>query len=488
MRIRATTPRPDHPGTEAGSVVLRAPAATWYQDGAAGPLLRIPRHPPPAAATGTPAGAGAPRAVLFDRDGTLVEDVPHNTDPARLRPRPHAREALEVLRAAGVRAAVVTNQPDLARGVLTLPQLEALQARMEELLGPVEVTAVCPHLPEAGCGCRKPAPGLVHAACRLLRLAPARTVVVGDIGTDLLAAHRAGAPSLLVPNEATRREETEAARCTAPHLATAVRTLLGGPATRARPAPTASRGAAPADRPGTATGTGGAGTGGAGTGGAGTGGAGTEQSTVATGQSSTATSPDGAHKEQDTAATRQGLSATDRTGATTMPNGTITGQAATTSPGGAGTVQGTSAPSSGGAGTVQGASATGPGGAGVVQGASATGPGGAGTVQGASATGPGGAGVGPSTAAAVRDASTTSPGGAGVGPSTAAAVRDASTTSPGGAGTGQSTAAAGQGGSAGQGGAATARTGTAAEQRGAATVRGAGAGGRGGAATERGGR
>ncbi|MFH9110069.1 D-glycero-alpha-D-manno-heptose-1,7-bisphosphate 7-phosphatase [Streptomyces albus] len=429
VRIRATTPRPDHPGTEAGSVVLRAPAATWYQDGAAGPLLRIPRHPPPAAATGTPPGAGAPRAVLFDRDGTLVEDVPHNTDPARLRPRPHAREALEVLRAAGVRAAVVTNQPDLARGVLTLPQLEALQARMEELLGPVEVTAVCPHLPEAGCGCRKPAPGLVHAACRLLRLAPARTVVVGDIGTDLLAAHRAGAPSLLVPNEATRREETEAARCTAPHLATAVRTLLGGPATRARPAPTASRGATPADQPGTATGTGGAGTGGAGT----------EQSTVATGQSSTATSPDGAHKEQDTAATRQGLSATDRTGATTMPNGTTTGQAATTGPGGAATVQDASASSPGGAGTVQGASATGP-------------------------------------------------GGAGVGPSTAAAVRDASTTSPGGAGTGQSTAAAGQGGSAGQGGAATARTGTAAEQRGAATVRGAGAGGRGGAATERGGR
>ncbi|WP_063755027.1 D-glycero-alpha-D-manno-heptose-1,7-bisphosphate 7-phosphatase [Streptomyces albus] len=414
VRIRATTPRPDHPGTEAGSVVLRAPAATWYQDGAAGPLLRIPRHPPPAAATGTPAGAGAPRAVLFDRDGTLVEDVPHNTDPARLRPRPHAREALEVLRAAGVRAAVVTNQPDLARGVLTLPQLEALQARMEELLGPVEVTAVCPHLPEAGCGCRKPAPGLVHAACRLLRLAPARTVVVGDIGTDLLAAHRAGAPSLLVPNEATRREETEAARCTAPHLATAVRTLLGGPATRARPAPTASRGATPADQPGTATGTGGAGTGGAGT----------EQSTVATGQSSTATSPDGAHKEQDTAATRQGLSATDRTGATTMPNGTTTGQAAT------------------------------------------TGPGGAGTVQGASATGPGGAGVGPSTAAAVRDASTTSPGGAGTGQSTAAAGQGGSAGQGGAAAARTGTAAEQRGaatvrgvGAGGRGGSATERGG-----------------------------
>ncbi|WP_428815148.1 D-glycero-alpha-D-manno-heptose-1,7-bisphosphate 7-phosphatase [Streptomyces albus subsp. chlorinus] len=188
---------------------------------------------------------GAPRAVLFDRDGTLVEDVPHNTDPARVRLRPHAREALEALRAAGVRAAVVTNQPDLGRGLLTLRQLEALHARMEELLGPVEVTAVCPHRPEDGCRCRKPAPGLVHAACRALGLAPAETVVVGDIGTDLLAAHRAGAPGLLVPNEATRPEETRAASRAAAHLAGAVRTLIGG---RYAPAPGRSAAVHPASR------------------------------------------------------------------------------------------------------------------------------------------------------------------------------------------------------------------------------------------------
>ncbi|RCG15094.1 HAD-IIIA family hydrolase [Streptomyces reniochalinae] len=170
---------------------------------------------------------GAPGAVLFDRDGTLIEDVPHNTDPARVRARPHAAEAMRLLEAAGTRAAVVTNQPDVGRGLLTLAQLEALHARMAQLLGPIEVTAVCPHVPGAGCGCRKPAPGLVHAVCRVLGLPPARTVVVGDVGTDLLAAHNAGAPSLLVPNEATRPEETDAAPRAAGHLASAVRTLLG---------------------------------------------------------------------------------------------------------------------------------------------------------------------------------------------------------------------------------------------------------------------
>ncbi|WP_369206525.1 D-glycero-alpha-D-manno-heptose-1,7-bisphosphate 7-phosphatase [Streptomyces sp. PU-14G] len=266
--------RAEADGAARTRVVLRTTAATWYQDGPDAPLLRISAGSPlaassPLAADATPGAGGrgeaadaargavgrgeaparprgAPRAVLFDRDGTLVEDVPHNTDPARIRARPHAAEALRLLAAAGARAAVVTNQPDIGRGLLTLPQLEALHARMAELLGPLDVTAVCPHTPGAGCGCRKPAPGLVHAACRALGLAPAETVVVGDIGTDLLAAHSAGAPSLLVPNEATRPEETDAAPRTAGHLASAVRTLLGPAQT---PAPAAASAPA-ADAPG----------------------------------------------------------------------------------------------------------------------------------------------------------------------------------------------------------------------------------------------
>ena len=67
--------------------------------------------------------AGRPRrgrdAVLFDRDGTLVDDVPYNGDPARVEPVPGAREALDRLRAAGVPVGVVTNQSGIARGLLT---------------------------------------------------------------------------------------------------------------------------------------------------------------------------------------------------------------------------------------------------------------------------------------------------------------------------------------------------------------------------------
>ncbi|UNZ19284.1 HAD-IIIA family hydrolase [Streptomyces sp. 891-h] len=222
-----SAPSPGARSARPAAVVLRSATATWYQDGPHEPLVRIP-HTSATPGAAVP-GCGRPRAVLFDRDGTLVEDVPHNTDPGRIRPRPSAREALATLRAAGVPAGVVSNQPDVGRGIVALAQLDALHARMEALVGPIAVTAVCPHLPQDGCGCRKPQPGLVLAACRVLGVRPPETAVVGDIAADLGAAHRAGATGVLVPNPATRAAETRAAPRTAAHLAAAVRALVGIP-------------------------------------------------------------------------------------------------------------------------------------------------------------------------------------------------------------------------------------------------------------------
>jgi len=77
-------------------------------------------------------------AALLDRDGTLVEDVPYNGDPAAVRPLPGVREALHRLRAAGLRLAVVSNQSGVARGLLTIEQVRRVNARVEELLGPFD--------------------------------------------------------------------------------------------------------------------------------------------------------------------------------------------------------------------------------------------------------------------------------------------------------------------------------------------------------------
>jgi histidinol phosphatase-like enzyme len=71
---------------------------------------------------------------------------------------------------------------------------------------------VCPHGPDDGCACRKPAPGMVKAACAQLDVDPARCVVVGDIGADVDAAAAAGAVGILVPTPVTRKAEVARAR------------------------------------------------------------------------------------------------------------------------------------------------------------------------------------------------------------------------------------------------------------------------------------
>ncbi|RKN05685.1 HAD-IIIA family hydrolase [Streptomyces radicis] len=175
-----------------------------------------------------PTGRG-PDAVLFDRDGTLIEDVPYNADPELVRPLPGAREALDLLRARNVAVGVVSNQSGAARGRFTRFGIEAVRRRMEALLGPFDVWAICPHAAWQGCQCRKPAPGLVYAACGRLGVSPRRSAVIGDIGTDMAAAHAAGARGVLVPTPVTRRAEIAAARECAPDLLSAVRAVLATP-------------------------------------------------------------------------------------------------------------------------------------------------------------------------------------------------------------------------------------------------------------------
>jgi HAD superfamily hydrolase (TIGR01662 family) len=171
-RIR---PGPRTPGEIAAMVVTSAaipPLACWHR-------LRGWVH----ARRVEP--ARRPAAVLFDRDGTLVEDVPYNGDPGQVRPRPLVREALDRLRVAGIPTAVISNQSGVARGLITREQVEGVNRRIEELLGPLGPWVVCHHGDGDGCECRKPAPGLVRSAASTLGVDPRACVVVGDIGADI---------------------------------------------------------------------------------------------------------------------------------------------------------------------------------------------------------------------------------------------------------------------------------------------------------------
>ena len=149
------------------------------------------------------------RAVFFDKDGTLIEDVPYNVDPVRLRLMPGAIEGLRALQAAGFRLIVVTNQSGVARRLFTEPELAVAHAALDELLLAAGVTLdgfyYCPHLPapelfawENPCACRKPSPGLLEAAAADRSLGLTRSWLIGDIADDIEAGRRAGCRTVLV--------------------------------------------------------------------------------------------------------------------------------------------------------------------------------------------------------------------------------------------------------------------------------------------------
>jgi len=154
-----------------------------------------------------PGPAPSGRAVFIGKDGTLVEHVPHNVDPAKVRFTPHAMEGLRLLAEHGYRLIVVTNQPGLAYGMFTraaLTQLQLALAGMMEREG-VHLAGfyACPHAPgPAGpvpaCLCRKPAPGLLRQAARAHGLDLARCWMIGDVLDAVEAGRRAGCRSAML--------------------------------------------------------------------------------------------------------------------------------------------------------------------------------------------------------------------------------------------------------------------------------------------------
>jgi HAD superfamily hydrolase (TIGR01662 family) len=236
LAVRRIRPGPRTPSEVAAMLVTSAalgPAATLaYLTGLerARRLVALGDPPGPDAKGG--GGADPVEAVLFDRDGTLVVDVPYNGDPERVEPMPAARAALDRLRRAGLAVAIVSNQSGVARGLLEIAAVDAVNHRVTELLGPFATVVVCPHGPGDDCPDRKPRPGMVQRAAAELGVSPRRCVVVGDIGADVEAAEAAGARSILIPTPHTRPEEIAAAPVVVEDLEAAVDLVLAGGANR----------------------------------------------------------------------------------------------------------------------------------------------------------------------------------------------------------------------------------------------------------------
>jgi D-glycero-D-manno-heptose 1,7-bisphosphate phosphatase len=146
-------------------------------------------------------------AVFLDKDGTLIVDVPYNTDPERIRFTPGAPQALRRLAEAGFLLIVVTNQAGLATGRLSRQDFAAMQRALERRVHAEAGVALdgwftCPHSPGPDgvprCLCRKPAAGLLRQARTAHGVDLARSWMVGDILDDVEAGRRAGCRTILL--------------------------------------------------------------------------------------------------------------------------------------------------------------------------------------------------------------------------------------------------------------------------------------------------
>jgi D-glycero-D-manno-heptose 1,7-bisphosphate phosphatase len=145
------------------------------------------------------------RAVFLDRDGVVNRAILRGGKPyppatlSDLRLLPGVREACRKLREAGFALILITNQPDIARGVTTAQQVAEIHTRLQRYLQ-LDAIQVCPHDDSAECNCRKPKPGLLLEAARKLDIDLAASFVVGDRWRDVEAGQRAGCRPIFVDN------------------------------------------------------------------------------------------------------------------------------------------------------------------------------------------------------------------------------------------------------------------------------------------------
>jgi len=143
------------------------------------------------------------RAVFLDRDGVIIEN---RDDYIRSWQEvyflPGASEALRRLSHSDYAVVLVSNQSAVGRGIISLEQAlrinQRVVAEIEARGGRVDASYLCPHHPDEGCNCRKPAPGMLLRAAEELGLDLVRSYVIGDAASDIQAAQAVGAQGILL--------------------------------------------------------------------------------------------------------------------------------------------------------------------------------------------------------------------------------------------------------------------------------------------------
>jgi D-glycero-D-manno-heptose 1,7-bisphosphate phosphatase len=169
------------------------------------------------------------RAVFFDRDGTLMDEVNYCRDPALVRAIPGAAEGLAALRAAGWLSIVITNQSGLGRGWITPEEYRAVEDELlRQLGGLIDATYFCPDTPDAPSDRRKPGVGMVLEAAWDWGIDPRRSYFVGDKAADIECGRAAGTRTILVLTGYGGQHRNAGADVIVPDVAAAVRAIMAG--------------------------------------------------------------------------------------------------------------------------------------------------------------------------------------------------------------------------------------------------------------------
>ncbi|MDQ4123837.1 MAG: HAD family hydrolase [Acidobacteriota bacterium] len=156
------------------------------------------------------------RAVFFDKDGTLVKDVPYNVNPDLIVLNEGAAEAVKKLKTAGFKIFVVSNQSGIARGFFEEKDLAVVWEKLNELCE-IEFDGFyfCPHFLDGkiekysfACDCRKPEAGMILQAAREHNLDLQNSWVVGDSPKDAEAGRIAGCRTILLGDETNNSDFT----------------------------------------------------------------------------------------------------------------------------------------------------------------------------------------------------------------------------------------------------------------------------------------
>ncbi len=141
-------------------------------------------------------------AIFLDRDGTIIVEKDYPSHPDQVVLLEGAVDGLRAMAGHGLPFVVVSNQSGIGRGYFSVEQADAVEQRLKDLLAREGISIAgwyrCPHVPDAECSCRKPRPGMIHAAVRDLDLDPVGSFVIGDKRSDIDLATAVGAAGILV--------------------------------------------------------------------------------------------------------------------------------------------------------------------------------------------------------------------------------------------------------------------------------------------------